>query len=153
MSWRHSWLAPAQAAKYGRAFRQPARRSWPRLIVDIALYSGATILGTLFLAAALFFMVMVLSKPSWSHEWLDGKKNAAGELCCSPERDCVEILAARVEHRRGFYLVHDPESRPGMVHYMDKVPESEALPSPDDSYWRCAWGGTRKCFFAPRLGS
>jgi hypothetical protein len=29
------------------------------------------------------------------------------------------------------------------------VPFSEALPSPDGNYWRCQWGGTRKCFFAP----
>jgi hypothetical protein len=29
------------------------------------------------------------------------------------------------------------------------VPFSEALPSPDGRYWRCQWGGSRKCFFAP----
>jgi hypothetical protein len=29
------------------------------------------------------------------------------------------------------------------------VPYQEAQPSPDGHYWRCAWGGTRKCFFAP----
>jgi len=30
-----------------------------------------------------------------------------------------------------------------------RVPFSEALPSPDGAYWRCQWGGARKCFFAP----
>jgi hypothetical protein len=31
----------------------------------------------------------------------------------------------------------------------ETVPFSEALPSPDGHYWRCQWGGSRKCFFAP----
>ena len=31
----------------------------------------------------------------------------------------------------------------------ETVPFGEALPSPDGHYWRCYWGGKRKCFFAP----
>ena len=31
----------------------------------------------------------------------------------------------------------------------ETVPFSEALPSPDGHFWRCQWGGSRKCFFAP----
>jgi hypothetical protein len=32
------------------------------------------------------------------------------------------------------------------------IPHSEAQPSPG-GYWRCEWGGQRKCFFAPMQGS
>ena len=31
----------------------------------------------------------------------------------------------------------------------ETIPFSEATPSPTGTYWRCQWGGTRKCFFAP----
>ena len=29
------------------------------------------------------------------------------------------------------------------------VPFGEAMPSPDGHFWRCQWGGARKCFFVP----
>jgi hypothetical protein len=35
----------------------------------------------------------------------------------------------------------------------ETVPYSEATPSTDGRYWRCQWGGLRKCFFAPPPGS
>jgi hypothetical protein len=35
----------------------------------------------------------------------------------------------------------------------ETVPYQEAQPSPDGHYWRCAWGGARKCFFAPPTAS
>ena len=31
----------------------------------------------------------------------------------------------------------------------ETVPFDEATPSPTGTYWRCYWGGKRKCFFAP----
>jgi hypothetical protein len=31
----------------------------------------------------------------------------------------------------------------------ETIPFSEATPSPTGTYWRCHWGGQRKCFFAP----
>jgi len=74
-------------------------------------------------------------------EWIQrgGYKNAAGELCCG-ERDCFELADADVKITpSGYYVVSIRET----------VPFQEATPSPDGRYWRCQWGGSRKCFFAP----
>lgn len=66
-------------------------------------------------------------------------KNAAGELCCG-ERDCSELTDADVKvTSSGYYVVSIKET----------IPFSEAPPSPTGTYWRCQWGGSRKCFFAP----
>jgi len=74
-------------------------------------------------------------------EWIQrgGFRNAAGELCCG-ERDCVEISGEDVSITGAGYFVRS---------IRETVPFSEALPSPDGHYWRCQWGGARKCFFAP----
>jgi hypothetical protein len=74
-------------------------------------------------------------------EWIQrgGYKNAAGELCCG-ERDCFELASSDVSVTAAGYFVHSTK---------ETVPFSEALPSPDGLYWRCQWGGMRKCFFAP----
>jgi hypothetical protein len=45
----------------------------------------------------------------------------------------VRITAA------GYYVISIKET----------IPFSEATPSPTGTYWRCQWGGSRKCFFAP----
>ncbi len=74
-------------------------------------------------------------------EWIQrgGYKNGIGELCCG-ERDCVELRSDDVKvTASGFFVVSLKET----------VPFSEATPSPTGTYWRCAWGGARKCFFAP----
>lgn len=74
-------------------------------------------------------------------EWIQrgGYKNAAGELCCG-ERDCFELADADVKiTSAGYYIISIKET----------IPYSEAAPSPDGKYWRCQWGGARKCFFAP----
>lgn len=73
--------------------------------------------------------------------WIEGGgyKNAAGELCCG-ERDCFELADADVKVTAHGYLV---------VSTKETIPFAEATPSPDGKYWRCAWGGQRKCFFAP----
>lgn len=83
-----------------------------------------------------------------------GYQNAAGELCCR-ERDCGEMIAGTIVPTARGYSVNavfagatdDGEPFTQEVHEM--VPYSEALPSPDGTYWRCQWGGMRKCFFAP----
>ena len=74
-------------------------------------------------------------------EWINrgAYKNAAGELCCG-ERDCLELADADVTVTAAGYLVKS---------ISETVPFGEALPSPDGHYWRCQWGGARKCFFAP----
>ena len=74
-------------------------------------------------------------------EWIQrgGFRNAAGELCCG-ERDCVEISEEDVSITNAGYFVRT---------IRETVPFSETLPSPDGHFWRCHWGGARKCFFAP----
>jgi hypothetical protein len=74
-------------------------------------------------------------------EWINAGryKNAAGELCCG-QRDCFELANGDVSVTASGYFVHSIK---------ETVPFTEALPSPDGRYWRCQWGGMRKCFFAP----
>jgi hypothetical protein len=74
-------------------------------------------------------------------EWIQqGRyKNAAGELCCG-ERDCFELASSDVGVTSAGYFVHSTR---------ETIPFHEAQPSPDGRYWRCQWGGARKCFFAP----
>ncbi len=91
------------------------------------------------------FAVTMLSLPlAYAHgpaEWIQrgGFKNAVGELCCG-ERDCVEIGSADVKiTSTGYFIASIKET----------VPFAEATPSPTGTYWRCYWGGKRKCFFAP----
>ena len=74
-------------------------------------------------------------------EWIQqgGYRNTAGELCCG-ERDCFTHPVTDVSVTSAGYFVRSKS---------ETVPFSEALPSPDGNYWRCEWGGTRKCFFAP----
>lgn len=77
-------------------------------------------------------------------QWIEqGRfKNIIGELCCG-ERDCNPIADDDVITKPdGFYIVSLKEL----------VPYAEATPTPPEGggrYWRCAWGGQRKCFFAP----
>ena len=89
-------------------------------------------------------MAMLSLQLAYAHgpaEWIQrgGYKNAAGELCCG-ERDCFELSDADVEITAAGYHV---------ISINEVIPFSEATPSPDGHYWRCQWGGHRKCFFAP----
>ena len=74
-------------------------------------------------------------------EWIQrgGFKNVMGELCCG-ERDCAELSDADVKITAAGYFIPSIN---------ETVPFSEATPSPTGTYWRCYWGGKRKCFFAP----
>jgi hypothetical protein len=74
-------------------------------------------------------------------EWIErgGYRNVADELCCG-EKDCAELAAGDVDVVPHGYLVKSIN---------EFVPYEEAQPSPDGHYWRCAWGGARRCFFAP----
>ena len=89
-------------------------------------------------------VLLLLATPALAHgpaEWIQrgGYKNSAGELCCGP-RDCSELADGDVKITAAGYYVSSTK---------ETVPFSEATPSPDGRYWRCAWGGSRKCFFAP----
>ena len=92
-------------------------------------------------AAVLIGATLSLASAHGPAEWIQrgGYKNAAGELCCG-ERDCLELSAGDVTVTENGYFVHSVR---------EIVPFNEALPSPDGQYWRCEWGGVRKCFFAP----
>jgi hypothetical protein len=95
----------------------------------------------LVLAALMATASLSLASAHGPAEWIErgGYKNAAGELCCG-ERDCFELADADVSvTARGYFVKSTRET----------VPYAEALPSPDGRYWRCQWGGVRKCFFAP----
>jgi hypothetical protein len=95
----------------------------------------------LVLAALMATASLSLASAHGPAEWIErgGYKNAAGELCCG-ERDCFELADADVSvTARGYFVKSTSET----------VPYAEALPSPDGRYWRCQWGGARKCFFAP----
>ena len=81
-------------------------------------------------------------------------KNAAGELCCG-ENDCGVMVAGTVAATPAGYQVDatfkivTTNGTELLEDVHELVPYSEAQPSPDGAYWRCRWGGKRKCFFAP----
>lgn len=89
----------------------------------------------------LIWALIAFANAHGAAEWIQrgGYKNAAGELCCG-ERDCFELSDADVKITAAGYFV---------VSIKETIPFHEATPSPDGRYWRCQWGGARKCFFAP----
>lgn len=99
------------------------------------------ILTAVALAMLGYLASTVRTFPHGAAEWIQrgGYKNAVGELCCG-ERDCVELAAGDVAITSSGYLVKSLN---------ETVPFAEATPSPTGTYWRCYWGGKRKCFFAP----
>ena len=88
------------------------------------------------------------------HGWFDGQRNPAGEWCCGAG-DCALMSPGSVSATaRGFVLHGVGTISQGDMsryeRYDEIVPEREALPSQDGSYWRCKRpDGTRRCFFAP----
>jgi hypothetical protein len=94
-----------------------------------------------------------LLAPALSHESAidrGGHRDAAGEGCCEL-RDCAIVRKRDVIAEGEWYtlLVRD---RNGVPDIWETIPFSEARPSPDGEYWRCARAdGSRRCFFAPRL--
>ena len=94
-----------------------------------------------FLATVMLVLLLAVGNAHGPAEWIQrgGYKNAAGELCCG-ERDCFELADADVAITPSGYFIKSMK---------ETVPFAEATPSPDGRYWRCQWGGARKCFFAP----
>jgi len=69
---------------------------------------------------------------------------ATGEWCCG-EHDCFPVPADSVAVGETGYEVR---------HLGETVPYERVLPSEDGQYWRCHRpDGTRRCFFAPKVGS
>lgn len=94
-----------------------------------------------FLATILLCAFVCEARAHGAAEWIErgGYRNAIGELCCG-ERDCAELADDDVAIVPGGFLVKSLK---------EIVPIEQALPSPDGHYWRCQWGGERKCFFYP----
>lgn len=123
----------------------PRERRW--IASRLPTVSGV-VAGLVLLALAIAYVVGMprLLSPAKAHgsaEWIQrgGYKNSIGELCCGV-KDCSAIDAADVQSRPdGYYIVSLKET----------VPYHEATPTPPEigGYWRCYWGGKRKCFFAP----
>lgn len=80
-------------------------------------------------------------------EWIEqgAYKNAQGSLCCG-EQDCARLADDDVEITSAGYHIKSLD---------ETVPFNQVHPQPsvDGGYWRCAWGGSRKCFFVPPMGS
>jgi hypothetical protein len=92
-------------------------------------------------AASVLLSMCALAFGHDTAQWIqDGKyRNALGDLCCG-ERDCAELADADIRITAGGYLIKSLD---------ETVPFHESTPSPNGKYWRCYWGGKRKCFFAP----
>ena len=95
-------------------------------------------------------LALLFCQAAFAHgaaEWIQNGRyrNAVGDLCCG-ERDCKELPDDAVKATDNGYEVHFWN---GTRWINEVVPYSEAQPSPDGHFWRCEWGGTRKCFFAP----
>jgi hypothetical protein len=77
-------------------------------------------------------------------DWIQrgGHTNADGELCCGLN-DCKEISSDGVGITGAGYFIKG---------LRETIPYSETKNSEDGRYWRCQWGGMRKCFFAPVPG-
>ena len=98
-------------------------------------------IGRPVIASLSVLVMLTLAQAHGPAEWIQrgNYKNAAGELCCG-ERDCFELTEAEVKITSAGYFV---------ISTNELIPFEEATPSPTGTYWRCYWGGKRKCFFAP----
>jgi hypothetical protein len=107
----------------------------------MALPIGSAARSTLTGLSAMAMLSLQLAYAHGPAEWIQrgAFKNTLGELCCG-ERDCFELTANDVKVTPAGYFV---------ISIKETVPFSEATPSPTGTYWRCQWGGQRKCFFAP----
>jgi hypothetical protein len=126
----------------------PVLLRWPRWLLRISACSTALMLGGAIVLGGRAGPSQVLGGAAWAHgdaDWINqgGFRNAAGELCCG-ERDCVVVHAQHVTLPEPGYRVFETG---------ELVPERDAQPSPDGQFWRCQWGGMRKCFFAPPEGN
>jgi hypothetical protein len=89
------------------------------------------------LATLLSFGSIAVAHDSWISRGMF--RNPAGEFCCG-KGDCFEVAKDKVAMTGDGYLLFGTE----------KVPFTEAQPSPDGAFWRCKRpDGSRRCFFAP----
>jgi hypothetical protein len=120
------------------------------------------------LRSFLVISVSLLSSAALAHDiWINhgAFRNPAGEWCCGAE-DCGVVSPKAVHAMTGGYSIvgtvtygeavtGDAADGPTVTQQVnEKIPYSQALPSPDGAYWRCKRpDGTPRCFFAPPPGS
>ena len=101
-------------------------------------------LGRLARLALVFatLVLLVVTDTTFAHDsWISkgGYRNAAGEWCCG-EGDCFVVPGEQIQMTGDSYILFGAE----------RIPFTEAQPSPDGAFWRCKRpDGTRRCFFAP----
>jgi hypothetical protein len=112
---------------------------WNQLLTNGVV--GPEVVMRVLVAAGALLSLCAFATAHDTGQWIqDGKyRNAAGDLCCG-ERDCAELKDEDIKVTPGGYLIKSLD---------ETVPFHEATPSPNGKYWRCYWGGKRKCFFAP----
>lgn len=102
-------------------------------------------LGVVFMVG-LFIIGVSLAAAHGDAEWImrGDYRAPTGEHCCGPE-DCFKLDAADVAVVPGGYMVKSVN---------EFIPAEAALLSEDGNYWRCKRSdGSRRCFFAPGMGS
>lgn len=108
------------------------------------------------LLALLPSIVMAHNDAQWIQ---DGSyKNRIRELCCGIS-DCGQKISGTViAMPDGFkvdavFRITPLFGAPIDEEVHEFIPTEDATPSIDGIYWRCRWGGARKCFFYPMPGS
>lgn len=117
---------------------------WLAFAIRFVLYVVALVVALALIGSIMLALFLLAAPSTLAHgpaQWIEqGQyKNAVGELCCG-ERDCAELASDDVAITASGYFIKSIK---------ETIPFSEATPSPTGTYWRCFWGGKRKCFFAP----
>jgi len=85
--------------------------------------------------------------PAAAHDfWINhgNYKAPTGEHCCG-DNDCSLVPASDMKPTAAGWLIKS---------LGETIPYSEAQQSEDGSFWRCKrYDGSRRCFFAPGMGS
>jgi hypothetical protein len=116
-------------------------------------------------ALAIASIVVCVVSMAMAHDiWISQgtHRNPAGEWCCGAN-DCGVVAASGIKAVAGGYSIRSTvtygEAATGNAAdgptysepVNEAVPYSQAMPSPDGSYWRCKRpDGTNRCFFAPK---
>lgn len=83
-------------------------------------------------------LLIAVAAPAVAHDWLTGKRNGVGDLCCGMDVDCHAQDNVR---STGWGWI---------VNGIEFVPYREAAPSPDGKVWICRRvDQSRRCVFGP----
>jgi hypothetical protein len=97
---------------------------------------------TLSVLSTSLLLTLAVTTVAPAHEsWISrgALRNPAGEWCCG-DGDCFVVPQHNVHANGVGYVLFGKET----------IPYSQAMPSPDGSYWRCKRpDGSPRCFFAP----